>query len=238
MDVFRSAILHELGIGPRWLLRKPDSPQTFAVMEQRVDASVNDVSHGFNAPSTDFSMEGLRQSLLDCFACSARSTSMLPLLGRGSLRPKVLLIGESIDLSESEANSVYIGEEGDLLEKMLNSIGLSLSADVYACKSIRCNPGTEIINQDELNLYATTCGHFLRKIVDLLQPQLILCLGRNASISLMGIDFSQSAKRSQVYDYQGIPLLMSLPPDILLMRPKYKQQSWKDLCLLKSILTK
>ena len=263
MDATRSIILHELRIGPVWQLRKSEES---VLSKQNEQNEQNDLSESGEPgglgnvselvkltpeplPATDNSLESpsakasgaltwseLSGQLSACQACSARTTSQAPQLGRGNVHPKVLVVGEFLNRHEHDSNSVYVGEVGELLSNMLRSIGLSLDVDVYACKSVRCFAPTKTFADAENEVCITSCAHFLQKQVDLLQPQLILCLGRKASISLMGMEFAETAKRAQVYDYQGIPLILSLPPETLIAQAKYKREAWKDLCLLRSLL--
>lgn len=257
MDATRSVILHELRIGPVWQLRKaeesvlvmqnelnnprePNEPGSVSELVTLAPETLPAANNALESPSTKATValtwSELSGQLNACQACSARTTSQAPQLGRGNVHPKVLVVGEFLNQHEHDSNSVYVGEVGELLSNMLRSIGLSLDVDVYACKSVRCFAPTKTFADAENEVCIASCAHFLQKQVDLLQPQLILCLGRKASISLMGMEFAETAKRAQVYDYQGIPLILSLPPETLIAQAKYKREAWKDLCLLRSLL--
>jgi DNA polymerase len=248
MDAARSLILHEMRIGPQWQLRKLEASLVIEKCDSDVplesiaidsDASF-DVPTSLiapNAPATsDLSWPVLIDQLNECHACSARTTDQAPQLGRGSLQPKVLVIGEFVNAQEHHGNSVYVGDAGALMSNMLASIDLNLDKDVFICKSMRCFSPSQELQEAKNEPCLNACAHFLQKQVDLLRPQLILCLGRKASIPLMGVEFAETAKRAQVYDYHGIPLILSLPPEILLKQAKYKREAWNDLCLLRSLL--
>jgi uracil-DNA glycosylase len=160
-----------------------------------------------------------------------------------------LLVGEPPDDADEQAGAPFAGAAGQLLDNMLKALGLSRHASsgvaapatqavatdtaAYITPVVKCRPAqTRNPTQAEL----ASCENFLRREVALVQPKVILALGRFAAQGLLqgsvpglaGTPLGQL--RGQIYRYQGIPVIVSYPPSYLLRSPQHKARAWIDWC--------
>lgn len=157
-----------------------------------------------------------------------------------------LLVGEPPDDADEQAGAPFAGAAGQLLDNMLKALGLSRHAGsgvtapaaqaataAYITPIVKCRPAqTRNPTQAEL----ASCENYLRREVALVQPKVILALGRFAAQGLLqgslpglaGTPLGQL--RGQIYRYQGIPVIVSYPPSYLLRSPQHKARAWVDLC--------
>jgi DNA polymerase len=146
--------------------------------------------------------------------------------------PLVAVIGAS----PGEAGRLFSPEAGQLLDKMLGSIGLSREQNCYLTAAVKC----PIPLTGDIPLEApASCLGFLARELDLLKPAFILCLGRTAARLLLGSAETMERLRGRFFDYQGasgfgIPLLPTYHPEECLEEPGLKRPIWEDLKTLRS----
>jgi DNA polymerase len=206
----RDDVFNELGIGPVWRLREtPHSPPTarpspFATWEQLADA----VAH--------------------CTACKLSSTRTQGVLGVGDRNADWLVIGEAPGAEEDARGEPFVGQAGKLLDAMLASIGLQRGDNVYITNVLKSRPpGNRNPEPDEV----AACRPYLVAQIELIQPKLILALGRFAAQSLLDTDEAIARLRGRVHQFQGVPLIVTYHPAYLLRNLPDKARAWEDLCL-------
>jgi uracil-DNA glycosylase family 4 len=157
-----------------------------------------------------------------------------------------LLVGEPPDDADEQAGAPFAGAAGQLLDNMLKALGLSRHAGsgvaapaaqaataAYITPIVKCRPA-QARNPTQAEL--ASCENYLRREVALVQPKVILALGRFAAQGLLqgslpglaGTPLGQL--RGQIYRYQGIPVIVSYPPSYLLRSPQHKARAWVDWC--------
>ena len=152
-----------------------------------------------------------------------------------------MLVGEPPDEAEERAGSPFAAQAGQLLDNMLKSLGLSRQGEpgspattAYVTNVVKCRPAAQRTPEPQ---ELATCESYLRREVALVQPKVILALGRFAAQTLLRASLPDVATiplgklRGPVYHYQGIPVVVSYHPSYLLRTPLDKARAWADWCL-------
>ncbi|HEY9097609.1 MAG TPA: uracil-DNA glycosylase [Thiobacillus sp.] len=213
----RDDVFKELGIGPVWRLR--DVPGEVP----RDSAS---------APIQNW--EQLADAVAHCTACQLHGTRTQGVLGVGDRDADWLIVGEAPGPEEDEQGEPFMGETGKLLDAMLAAIGLTRSKNVYITNVLKsCPPGNRNPEPEEV----AACWPYLQAQIELIQPKIILALGRLAAQNLLGTDETIGHLRGQVHAYQGVPLVVTYHPAYLLRKPTDKARAWEDLCLARRLMS-
>ena len=171
-----------------------------------------------------------------CRACRLGSGRQQAVFGTGSARARWLIVGEAPGAEEDRLGEPFVGAAGKLLDAMLAAIGLDRKADdaraVYIANVLKCRPpGNRNPAPDEV----AQCAPLLQRQIALLQPRIIVALGRFAAQSLVGGNAPISQLRGQVLRHNGIPVVVSYHPACLLRNPADKARVWRDLCLARKV---
>lgn len=214
-------------------LAAPASTRTAAPLTTRVPAG--------EIPGMDW--EALEQAVASCRACGLCKSRKNTVFGVGDQRARWLVVGEAPGENEDLQGEPFVGQAGALLDNMLKALGLSRSGEgaqaVYIANVLKCRPpGNRNPHPDEV----LQCEPYLRRQVALLQPQVILALGRFAAQSLLQHSVADVATqplgrlRGQVHQYEGVPVVVSYHPAYLLRTPQDKAKAWADLCLARGLM--
>ena len=179
-------------------------------------------------------LAALRAHIGDCTRCK------LHLLGRtqvvfgvGNPDANLMFVGEAPGRDEDLQGIPFIGRAGQLLTKIIESIGLRRE-DVYIANVIKCRPPENRNPEpDEVN----TCEPFLFQQIDTIKPKVIVALGKFAAQALLRTLDPISRLRGRVYDYRGAKLIPTFHPAYLLRNPSSKREVWEDMKLVRSLLT-
>ncbi|HUX29826.1 MAG TPA: uracil-DNA glycosylase [Thiobacillus sp.] len=203
----RDDVFGELGIGPVWRLREtPASP--------------------LSAPPHTW--DTLADAVAHCTACKLSATRTQGVLGAGDRNADWLIVGEAPGAEEDAQGEPFVGPAGKLLDAMLASIDLARGDNVYLTNVLKSHPpGNRNPEPDEV----AACRPYLLAQIELIQPKLILALGRFAAQSLLDTDEAIGSLRGRVHTFQGVPLVASYHPAYLLRKPTEKARAWEDLCL-------
>ncbi|MCA3237390.1 MAG: uracil-DNA glycosylase [Curvibacter sp.] len=187
--------------------------------------------------------EALEQAVAGCQACGLCKSRKNTVFGFGNRQANWLVVGEAPGENEDLQGEPIVGQAGILLDNMLKSLGLSRAGEdaqaVYIANVLKCRPPANRNPQPEEVLQ---CEPYLRRQVALLQPQIILALGRFAAQSLLQSSVADVASlplgklRGQVHRYEGVPVVVSYHPAYLLRTPQDKAKAWADLCLALSVM--
>ncbi len=187
--------------------------------------------------------EALEQAVAGCQACGLCKSRKNTVFGVGDRRARWLIVGEAPGENEDLQGEPFVGQAGVLLDNMLKALGLSRAGEgaqaVYIANVLKCRPPGNRNPQPEEVLQ---CEPYLRRQVALLQPQVILAMGRFAAQSLLQHSVADVATmplgrlRGQVHQYEGVPVVVSYHPAYLLRTPQDKAKAWADLCLARGLM--
>ena len=199
--------------------------------EQTADA-LSGTAHNDEAASEDAIWQRLEQAVASCTRCELHATRTQTVFGVGDNNADLLIIGEAPGRDEDLQGEPFVGRAGQLLNAMLAAIGLDRE-QVYLANILKCRPPD---NRDPRPEEAAACNPWLQQQIELIQPAVILALGRIAAHNLLSSEQSLAALRGKQHSYAGIPLLVSYHPAYLLRRPLEKRKSWQDLKRVKLLL--
>jgi len=215
----REAILAEMGLAPIWRLRRGSS----AVQEAQSDTPMPSEAPAGD-PARDW-ME-LKQLVSGCVKCGLHKTRTQTVFGVGDENADWMLIGEAPGAEEDRLGDPFVGQAGKLLDNMLAAIDLKRGENVYIANVLKCRPpGNRNPEPEEV----AKCTPFLKRQIALIQPKLILAMGRFAAQTLLSSDASIASLRGKVYRYEGVPLIVTYHPAYLLRNLPDKSKAWQDL---------
>ena len=180
-------------------------------------------------PSSPSGLEEIRQSIGECRRCKLWKHRKSIVFGSGNEKASLVFVGEGPGAEEDEAGEPFVGRAGQLLTRIIESIGLKRE-QVYICNIIKCRPPQNRNPQaDEIE----ACEPFLATQLKVISPRLICALGTFAAQTLLRSSSPISALRGRFHAYQGIPLLPTFHPAYLLRNPVEKKKVWEDMKMLK-----
>lgn len=230
LDARRTQIWNAMGMGPLWELRAAAPPEPVgesgpAPREQRI------VRLGWDE---------LAAEVAGCRACRLCETRTQTVFGVGNRNAEWMLIGEAPGAEEDARGEPFVGQAGRLLDNMLASVGLTRAGGtpqaVYIANVLKCRPPG---NRNPEPSEVAQCEPFLLRQVELVNPKLILVMGRFAAQSLLGTDASIASLRGRVHRIRvagrEIPVVVTYHPAYLLRNLADKSKSWADLCLAREV---
>jgi uracil-DNA glycosylase family 4 len=171
------------------------------------------------------SWEQLRQACMQCRACGLADTRTHVVFGDGATDAKILLIGEGPGQHEDEQGIPFVGKAGHLLDDMLEMIYLDRTK-VYIANIVKCRPPQ---NRDPLNVEQDACMNWLRQQALLLQPKILVCLGRIAAKGIIKEDFKITQEHGQWFERNGIQMTAIYHPAALLRDVSKRPETFEDL---------
>jgi DNA polymerase len=177
----------------------------------------------------------LKQAVRDCTACALHRGRTQSVLGVGDEQADWLFVGEGPGAEEDARGEPFVGQAGRLLDNMLAAIGLERGHDVYIANVVKCRPpGNRVPEPGE----AGECEPFLLRQVALIQPRLVVALGKTAASNLLRTEASVASLRGRLHVFQGLPLLVTYHPAYLLRNLPDKAKAWEDLCMARELMHK
>ena len=208
----REEILAEMGLAPVWRLRNRPGAQSEPPQPGWIE---------------------LKQAVPACTACGLHRTRTQTVFGVGDENADWMLIGEAPGAEEDRLGDPFVGQAGRLLDNMLAAIGLERSENVYIANVLKCRPpGNRNPEPDEV----AKCTPFLKRQIALIQPKLIIAMGRFAAQTLLASDASIASLRGRAYRYEGVPLIVTYHPAYLLRNLPDKAKAWADLVFAKKTM--
>jgi DNA polymerase len=154
--------------------------------------------------------------------------------GTGDQRASLMLIGEAPGADEDRLGEPFVGRAGALLDAMLAALGLQRHKGIYIANVIKCRPPG---NRNPMPEEIARCEPFLHEQLALLQPRLVVLLGRFAAQSMLATEASIASLRGRIHSVQSqgraVPAVVTYHPAYLLRNPADKAKSWVDLCLVR-----
>jgi DNA polymerase len=273
----REAILRELNVYPLWVRRnqpvpveaeqhahvlpasrlgggEADTQRSAMGIVEPVLSEVEGLNPSYVSSPSDGGQEianldwpQLKEVVRDCTACKLRAGCTQTVFGVGDEKADWLFVGEGPGADEDAQGEPFVGQAGKLLDSMLAAIKLKRGKNVYIANIVKCRPpNNRNPEADEI----AQCLPYLQRQIELIQPKLIVALGKTAATALlikplanrlgesttlakslvMGKEATLGSLRGTLHDYHGIPLIVTYHPAYLLRSPTEKAKAWQDLC--------
>jgi uracil-DNA glycosylase family 4 len=258
-----AVFLTEMGLGPVWVRRTVETVAPMLQTEGGVgddvavrtrDKSADDIvtpapsawstvvsvalTQGevgsTQTPVAEMNWIQLKAAVSGCTKCSLCEHRTRTVFGVGDESAKWLFIGEGPGSKEDAKGEPFVGPAGKLLDNMLLAIGLKRGANAYIANIVKCRPtGANGKDRPPAADEVDACMPYLERQIALIQPTVIVALGKTAALSLLKRDPATpvSALRGTVHRYAGLPLIVTYHPAYLLRSPAEKRKTWVDLCL-------
>jgi len=249
----RARLLREIGVGPLWLRREADVPAAASVDEPVAPAEIlppDDVPAAAPlemmppavpaaAPAPDAAVAGmdwdaLQAAVSGCQRCGLCRGRRNTVFGVGDRRAQWLFVGEGPGRNEDLQGEPFVGPAGKLLDNMLLAMGLQRGANAYIANIVKCRPtGADGRDRPPAADEIAACMPYLQRQIALIQPSIIVALGKTAAVTLLGLDAETPVARlrGKLHQYAGLPLVVTYHPAYLLRNPADKRKVWADLCL-------
>jgi uracil-DNA glycosylase family 4 len=177
--------------------------------------------------------DALAQAVEQCQACTLCSSRTNTVFGVGDKQADWLIVGDAPGENEDLQGEPFVGQAGKLLDNMLKALGLDRTSKVYITNVLKCRPpGDRNPEPEEI----AQCEPFLRRQVQLLQPKIVLAMGRFAVQALLGTSEPIGKLRGRAHQYMGIPLVVTYHPAYLLRNLPDKAKAWADLCFAQKLM--
>jgi uracil-DNA glycosylase family 4 len=255
LDARQRAMLREFGVQTEWLAAAPEevaapvaqsvapaAPQRVAQPQGAVPVApraapalpARSSGEARRVPGIEaMDWDALAQAVSTCQACKLCSGRTQTVFGVGHRQADWLVVGEAPGEHEDLQGEPFVGQAGKLLDNMLGALALNRRDSVYIANVLKCRPpGNRNPEPDEV----AQCEPFLRRQVELLQPKIILAMGRFAVQTLLQSTEPIGKLRGRVHRYQGVPVVVTYHPAYLLRNLPDKAKAWADLCLARSVM--
>jgi len=168
-----------------------------------------------------------------CTACKLCKTRKKVVPGVGDPNADWLFVGEAPGAEEDARGEPFVGQAGRLLDNMLAALGLARARQVYIANVLKCRPPN---NRTPEPTEAEACSPYLARQIELIQPKLVVALGKTAASLLLGTDASVASLRGRVHRYRGLPLVVTYHPAYLLRTLHDKAKAWEDLVFARATI--
>ena len=168
----------------------------------------------------------LKETVAGCTACGLCGSRKKTVFGVGDEVADWMIIGEAPGAEEDATGEPFVGQAGRLLDSMLAALQMKREVNIYIANVLKCRPPG---NRNPEPLEVAQCSPHLLRQVALIQPKLIILMGRFAAQTLLGTDASIASMRGRQYQYQGIPAIVTYHPAYLLRNLPDKSKAWQDL---------
>lgn len=242
------AISDELDLLPHWV--RSGRALNYAVKNEKKDTSLlvsdtvlpadsflkkSEVRDQLINISHEKELESLQKIVSICENCTLCHSRVHTVFGYGSASAKWLFVGEAPGEHEDRLGKPFVGMAGKLLDNMLFALGMNRDHDVYITNVVKCRPpGNRDPSLDEVS----SCHLYLDKQIKLINPKIIVALGRFAAQNLIGSQETISRLRLREHFYSHIPVIVTYHPAYLLRNLQEKSKAWEDLLYAKNVFSK
>jgi DNA polymerase len=180
--------------------------------------------------------EALRAQVSTCTRCELSQTRTQTVFGVGNRRADLMVIGEAPGADEDRQGEPFVGRAGQLLNSMLRAIGYARPT-LYIANVLKCRPPG---NREPKPGEVACCLPYLQQQLDMIQPRLLVAVGRVAAQNLLATDTPLARLRGQVHRFgaRATPLIVTYHPAYLLRSPTEKRKSWVDLKFIRAELAR
>jgi uracil-DNA glycosylase family 4 len=178
--------------------------------------------------------DALAETVRGCRLCGLCETRTQTVFGVGDRKARLMVIGEAPGAEEDRQGEPFVGRAGILLNAMLRAAGFE-RGEVFIANVLKCRPPH---NRDPSEEESSRCLPYLRRQIELVAPDAILCVGRIAAQRLLGTDQALSRLRGRVHDVGGVPVVVTYHPAYLLRSPDEKRKAWEDLKIALGVMAR
>lgn len=171
-------------------------------------------------------LEKVKKEVLKCSKCRLEKTRKNVVFGEGKMDSDIMFIGEGPGEDEDKTGRPFIGKAGQLLTKIIENGMKMQREDVYIANIVKCRPPS---NRDPLPDEAAECIGYLKKQIEIIDPKVIILLGKVAAKHLLGIETSITKAREETYNCGMIRVFVTYHPSALLRNENYKRPVWEDI---------
>jgi DNA polymerase len=247
MRLSREQMLVEMGLGPIWRERTQAPLRVSGEISagagglpppQQVPENPPDLANPVPAlvaaaDPAHLEWPELAQHVGACRACGLCQQRKQAVLGVGDRQADWLFVGEGPGAEEDVQGEPFVGQAGKLLDNMLAALDLKRDHKVYIANAVKCRPpGNRTPEAAEM----AACRPYLARQIALIQPKIIVLLGKAAAYAVLHEDKTLAAMRGQHFAYQGIPVVVTYHPSYLLRNLPDKAKAWEDLLRARQIL--
>jgi DNA polymerase len=243
----REIFLEEMGLGPIWRQRNGTSVLLDQVLEGAQGSaaptviepeSFIDRQPASNPDVVSMDWPQLKAAVAGCTKCGLCNGRTKTVFGTGDVKAKWLFVGEGPGRNEDLQGEPFVGPAGKLLDNMLAAMGLKRGMNAYIANVVKCRPtGPDGRDRPPTLEESSACMPYLERQIALIQPTVIIALGKTAALSLLGLDENTSVSqlRGKVHQFANVPLVVTYHPAYLLRKLEDKAKAWRDLCLAMNI---
>lgn len=230
-------LYHDLGV--RWVESSERGKSMAAGKPVRRSApGSRSVKAEFSAPApsaaavVNDTLDAIRGELGDCRRCKLASGRKNVVFGSGRPDAELMFVGEAPGADEDAQGLPFVGRAGQLLTKIIESIGMNRS-DVFICNILKCRPpGNRNPEGDEI----AACEQFLFRQIEAVKPKIICALGTFGAQTLLRTTEPIGRLRGRLLDYRGVKLIATFHPAYLLRNPNEKRKVWEDMLMIRDHL--
>ena len=175
--------------------------------------------------------EELRAHCLSCQKCPLAATRTNVVFGVGNPHADVMFIGEGPGANEDAQGEPFVGRGGQLLDKFLAAVDLSRNSNIYIGNMVKCRPPQ---NRDPDPSEVSECIGYLQQQIQLIQPKIIVCLGRISACYMIDKNFKVTKEHGQWVQKDGIWMMGTFHPAALLRNPNNKPLCFEDMLSLRN----
>jgi DNA polymerase len=170
-------------------------------------------------------LQAIRDEIGDCRRCKLAPSRTNIVFGSGDPNAELVFVGEAPGFDEDQQGLPFVGRAGQLLTKIIESIGLKRD-EVYICNVLKCRPPE---NRNPEPDEVAACNPFLKKQLATIRPKIVCCLGTFAAQTVMQTASSISKLRGKFFDMDGMRVIATFHPAYLLRSPEKKREVWEDM---------
>ena len=178
-------------------------------------------------------LDHIREDLGECTRCKLAGSRTRIVFGSGNPNADLMFVGEAPGSEEDRQGLPFVGRAGQLLTRIVESIGLSRD-DVYICNVLKCRPPK---NRNPEVDEVETCSPFLRRQLQAVRPKIVCCLGTFAAQTMLGMKIPISKLRGRFHEIEGVQFIATFHPAYLLRNPEKKRDVWEDMKQIRASLT-
>ena len=173
----------------------------------------------------DEKLAAIEKEVENCTKCDLHKTRTQGVFAKGKSDAEVMMIGEAPGADEDEQGLPFVGRAGKLLDQIILAMGFGVD-DIYITNILKSRPPE---NRDPKKEEIKACWPYLEEQIQLIQPEVIITLGKPAANTLLDRNSSMGDMQGRWFSYEGIPVMSTYHPAYLLRAPSQKEKVWEDL---------